>query len=457
MNKSPSQNDKDTVESQFWADATAAKIAAERHHYVVASGITPSGEIHVGNLREVLTAHTISLALEDLGKKTEFIFVSDNMDPLRHVYPFLDAKIYEQHVGKPLSNIPCPCGKHQSYAHHFVEPFVASLAELGMHPRIVGANELYQRPEFAPIIMKALKHRDRIAKILHEQTGKVIEDDWYPYNPICNRCGKINSTTVKGFDEKRQTVSYDCKCGDSGEVSVIGGGKLTWRVDWPARWCLLQVTMEPFGKDHGTRGGSYDTGKIISKEIFGYEPPYPLMYEWISLKGLGDMSSSKGNVVSVHEMLTVLPADILRYFILRVNPIKSVTLDPGLPMLNLVDDYDNRRADGAGNKIDRAIQLAQVSGFEPLGVPFRHLVTMVQICGTDVAAVRERLKHTGYEVSNIELLKKRIQLVTNWLKRFAPEDVKFSLQPTLPATVAELSLSQKSAMHKLAEQLPPTS
>ena len=100
--------------------------------------------------------------------------------------------------------------------------------------------------------------------------------------------------------------------------------------------------MEPFGKDHATRGGSYDTGKRISEEVFEYSPPYPVTYEWISLKGMGDMSSSKGNVISIHEMLKIMPAEVLRYFILRSNTSKKLTFDPGLPLLNLIDEFDTK-------------------------------------------------------------------------------------------------------------------
>jgi lysyl-tRNA synthetase class I len=102
--------------------------------------------------------------------------------------------------------------------------------------------------------------------------------------------------------------------------AVQAAGKLTWRVDWPARWKVLSVTVEPFGKDHATSGGSYDTGKRIVREVFGAEPPFPVTYEWISLKGQGDMSSSKGNVISIERMLKVVPPEVLRYLIVRTPP-----------------------------------------------------------------------------------------------------------------------------------------
>jgi len=85
----------------------------------------------------------------------------------------------------------------------------------------------------------------------------------------------MNTTRVTGFDVEEETVDYECQCGARGTVSMCGGGKLVWRVDWPARWPIFCVTIEPFGKDHATAGGSYDTGKRISEEIYGYPAPFP--------------------------------------------------------------------------------------------------------------------------------------------------------------------------------------
>ncbi len=156
---------------------------------------------------------------------------------------------------------------------------------------------------------------------------------------------------------------------------MAGGGKLTWRVDWPARWKIFGVTVEPFGKDHASKGGSYDTGVRIAREVYGIEPPYPVPYEWLSLAGKGDMSSSKGNVLSIHAMLEVVPPEVLRYLILRVPPQRSIKMDPGLPLLQLIDEYDDVEAK---NRDSRALELSAISGIKPVGVPFRHMVTVVQ-------------------------------------------------------------------------------
>ena len=115
-----------------WADEVAGRVLASGREPVLSTGISPSGEIHIGNLREVLTADAIYRALLDRGARPRFNYVCDNFDPLRRVYPFLDPQVYASLVGRPLSEIPCPDGRHASYGDHFLEPFLDSLRTL--HP-----------------------------------------------------------------------------------------------------------------------------------------------------------------------------------------------------------------------------------------------------------------------------------------------------------------------------------
>jgi len=61
-----------------WADYMAEKIIRERGDkevYVVESGITPSGYVHIGNFRELFTAYIVGHALRDRGKKVRHIHI----------------------------------------------------------------------------------------------------------------------------------------------------------------------------------------------------------------------------------------------------------------------------------------------------------------------------------------------------------------------------------------------
>ena len=105
-----------------WADVMAEEIIGSGKKHLVATGITPSGHIHIGNMREVVTADATYRALLDQGANAEIIYVADTYDPLRKVYPFLDES-FAPHVGKPISDIPCVCRECASYAEHLLKPF----------------------------------------------------------------------------------------------------------------------------------------------------------------------------------------------------------------------------------------------------------------------------------------------------------------------------------------------
>src|SRR5262245_60197374 len=179
-----------------WADAAAAAAIASGRPAVVSSGISPSGKIHIGNMREVLTADAVYRALKDRGVAARFNYVCDNLDPLRHVYPFLDAATYAPLVGKPLAEIPCPCGAHPSYAEHFLEPFLESLSRLRVEVEVERADRMYASGRINRVIAQALAGRDRIAAILAEATGKKVDPAWSPFNPRCPRCGRITDASV---------------------------------------------------------------------------------------------------------------------------------------------------------------------------------------------------------------------------------------------------------------------
>ncbi len=433
-----------------WADEIADEVIATGRAPVLSTGISPSGEIHIGNMREVLTADAVFRALKDRGARARFNYVADNLDPLRRVYPFLDAERYAPLVGRPLSEIPCPCGEHPSYSEHFLEPFLDSLARLRVEVDVERADQMYKSGRMTPYIVRALQQRDRIAAILHELTGKAVDDDWSPFNPICSACHRISHARVSGFDARAETVDLRCACGATGTVPMAGGGKLVWRVDWPARWMMLGVTVEPFGKDHATDGGSYDTGARIAREVYDGEPPYPVPYEWIRLKGRGDMSSSKGNVLSISRVLEVVPPEALRYLVIREQPRKTINFDPGLPLLQLVDEVDDAAADG---RDERALQLSRAGGFRPVGVPFRHLVVVAQAARFDDRLSTQILRRTGYGDVDPEAVRERLVYARRWLDAFAPPELRFTVQERLPDAARDLSHAQRDFLGRLAERL----
>lgn len=422
-----------------WADVEAGNIG---NSPLVATGVAPSGPIHLGGLRELLTGEAIARAADD----GQLVLIVDSMDPLRKVYPFLDDS-YEEHIGQPLSGIPCPCGDHKSYSEHYLERFLETLEELEVDLDIKYAHKMYAEGEYEEASRRMLNRRDEVAEIIEEHTGRELEVDWYPYNPICSECGRIGTSEVLGFEDPY--VLYRCGCGHEGKADIrADDGKLPWRCDWPARWWILGIDCEPFGKDHAASGGSWDTGKDIIEDVLEGDAPHPVVYEWIQLKGQGPMSSSSGVAITAEDMIDMVGPEVVRFLILRPKPSSHIDFDPGLGILDLMDDYDNHEDEyfnGEDKDMKRVYELSQpqdVPEEQPERIPYRHLVNLVQIYKTP-----ERIWKVVKSIGQIEddseenyvRLKQRVDHVKYWLDEFAPDMVKFSIMEEVP----DISLSDE--------------
>lgn len=410
-----------------WAKELAGNIIKERgKKLVVSTMVTPSGPIHLGNLKEVMIGHLISKALTQQGAKVDFYFSADNFDFLRKVYPFLSKK-YEKYVGWPISNIPDLEGCHETYDKHFLAPFFEALKKLKINPKINYINELYQIGTYAPFIKIALEKRNQIAKILSDISHRDIEKDWSPFMPICDNCGRMNETKIISQNLVDNLVQYKCTCGHKGEADFSkGGGKLVWRVHWPATWKILNVGIEGFGKDLATKGSAYDTAKEIIEKIFDGRAPYPIPYEWVYIKNEGRMASSTGVGFTPLEILKVMPPEVLIHFYKRSKPNKHSHFDIGEGLISLWNESDGLS-----------------------GIPFEHLVMTIQ-ASTDVEDMLASLKRTGYG----EKIKKdkpklitEIEYIKNWLEKFAPERYKFEVQKKIPKI--NLNDRQKKFLEKI--------
>ena len=116
-----------------WADVAAEKLLESGKEHVISSGITPSGPIHLGSMREILTADAIVKAVNEKGGNAKLVYIADNADPLRKVYPFLDEEKYSDKVGLPLAEIPAPEG-NGTYDQYFLRAFFDALEKVGVFP-----------------------------------------------------------------------------------------------------------------------------------------------------------------------------------------------------------------------------------------------------------------------------------------------------------------------------------
>ncbi|MDR3074846.1 MAG: lysine--tRNA ligase [Candidatus Methanoplasma sp.] len=446
-----------------WADVVAKEVADTCEKPLIATGISPTGIIHVGSLREPITGESVRSAIEGMGKDVRLIYLIDSFDPLRKRYDFLPEE-YAGYSGVPISRIPCPCGKHDNYAHHFVQSFLDAVASLEVKCEIVWTHELYEKGAFAEAIDLCFKKRNEIVKILHEVSGKEEKENYAPYTPLCEKCKKFTNPIFESYSYP--TVEYQCKCGHHGVADIRkGDGKLTWRLEWPAKWKIFGTSAEPFGKDHAAAGGSYDTGKRIVEEIFGGKAPYPIPYEFVQLKGAGQMHKSTGCSVTGPDAIKMIPPEVLNYMFLRVNPRKVIDYDSGTGIMDMADEYDRMErqffsgeyTDAEENSI-RAYEIAQHNNVPkelPLQIPYRHLVSVVQMADTfeGVVSILSRTADLSLaSAEDMKRIKKRVDSVRFWLDKFAPEGVKFSVCQTVPPQI-KLTADEKAFFLELVNRM----
>jgi len=457
-----------------WADYVAEKIIKERgdkEEYVVESGISPSGYVHIGNFRELFTAYIVGKALRDKGKKVRHIHMWDDYDYFRKV-PKNIPKEWAQYLKIPLSEVPDPWGCHKSYGHHFMDLFEEEVAKLGIEVEFLHAAELYKSGEYANEVRLALERRNKIIEVLNKYRDIAkqphLEESWQPVQIYCPKCRK-EAEFVEWDGEWK--IKYKCQnCGSEDWTDIRDGNvKLRWRVDWPMRWAHFNVDFEPAGKDHMAAGSSWDTGQDIIKEVFEKEGPIGLMYEFVGIKGQkGKMSGSKGNVILLSDLYEVLEPGVIRFIYAKHRANKEIKIDLGLDLLNIYDEFDKVERIYFGvekvkneeeeQELKRTYELSMPKVPEklPAQAPFRFLAVLVQMPHIDDEKIIEILQRQGHVPKELDekdtaRIKLRIQLAKNWVKKYAPEQVKFAIQKELPKI--EISEQIKEALRELADYI----
>lgn len=446
----------------FWADKLAEDT--KNLEYVwVDDMATPSGRAHVGSLRGAIIHDVAAKAARQKNSNVKFTFFSNDFDPMDGMPSYLDPKVYDKYMGQPMFTIPAPVGD-MNFADYYIDELYEIMRNLGCEFEIMKDSIEYKNGTYDEVIKEALDNAEKIRKVYKEVSGSEKPKDWYPFQPVCEKCGKIGTTKVYDWDGKE--VSYRCEenmvewakgCGYEGKISPFGGnGKMPWKVEWPAKWKALGINVEGEGKDHASSGGSRDLANHLCKEVFNIVPPFDIPYEHIIFGGK-KMSKSKGVGISAKDAYESLAPEILRFVMIR-NPERVIDLDlSGMAIPTLFEEYD--RALKAYNKevdfpdLASAFFYSQVSekfntGFKPRFTKLAHALQMPNINIEDWAK-----QEKGEELSNLESdeLNERIKYAKLWLEKFAPEEFKFQITKEEPKK--ELNEAQKTYLSLLTKKL----
>ena len=432
--------------STHWADITADKIIRERGDkdvLVCASGITPSGTVHIGNFREIISVELVVRALRDRGRRVRFIYSWDDYDVFRKVPQNMpDQERLATYLRKPITLVPDVLGDEESYAAHTEKALEAVLPLVGIEPEYIYQAASYRSSRYADGMKAALDHREDIRRQLNAHRTSALPEDWWPLSVFCTRCDR-DTTRILGRDGD-WGVRYECEsCGNAETLDLrhTGAAKLPWRIDWPMRWSVEGVDFEPAGKDHHSEGGSFDTARLTAREVFGQEPPVTFQYDFVRIKGgSGKISSSTGEVVSLADVLRYYQPELVRFLFAGTRPNSEFAISFDLDVLKNYEDYDkiertyfnkpeNPKKLKKWEKDARVYELSQVHGVPaalPYQIQIRHLTTLLQIHSGDVDAVIAYLGDVPE--ADLDRFRVRARCAWNWVKDFAPEDFRFALR-----------------------------
>lgn len=457
----------------FWTEDVAAKCSGPQ---IINDSKTPSGRVHVGALRGVLIHDAVFRTLREKGIEARYLFGVDDYDPLDEI-PAGKGEHFEKYLGQPLCNVPPPDNSPATdMAEHYIKEFFEIFDELGVKVEKYRMRDVYKSGRFNQAIDTILQNAATVRRVYKEVSNSDRPETWYPFQTVCENCGRIGTTEVYAYDGRE--VSYRCRpdmvkwargCGHEGRVSPFDGrGKLPWKLEWVAKWISFPVTIEGAGKDHSTKGGSRDVSAACLKAIFGKEPPLNVPYEFFLANG-AKMSSSKGIGAAARNIADLLPPEVLRFLMIRTKPLTPVNFDVNeagkikeewiVKLYNEFDRFMSRTLHDKNATPDesRVYHLSELKPEEDYyNANFQVVSALVQMPHLD--AVTEITKRKGAPLTDIERrhLDQRIFSAKTWVETYATEEEKTKLQETLPARAEELTAAQRAFLHRAADALPET-
>ncbi|OGI14946.1 lysine--tRNA ligase [Candidatus Micrarchaeota archaeon RBG_16_49_10] len=491
-------------DAMFWSDRIA-RLLVERSKFnhmdkptektkkfMIKSSTSISGVPHIGNASDVIRHDAVVRSLTDMGEKVKFIWVSEDMDPLRKVPKNIPPE-FKKYLGMPVSALPCPFGCCESYVMHFDRLFIKSLHdEFGAKPELLSTTEAYKHGHFYPYIKLALEKIDVIKGILNKNRTTPLPSLYSPWTPVCDNCGKIITTKIIGMEG--DVVKYECQdysfqefgkeaynevagCKHKGDSDIKkGNGKLLWKIEWGAEWALWKVNFEGAGKEHYMPGGSFWNAGEICERVYDWPEPYPgkneiQPYEYIMV-GKEKMSASKGNVVATWEWPDFAPPEVLRLiFIKRPNRARGFQYEKIPDSVDELDKlekiyFDLEKVEDKKELMNNKRLFEMCSIEKPRRyipkVPFSFCSLLTQFipdaAGKNFDKVMKTVRVTGHigdpdeEIESS--LKKRLLQAKSWVEKYGDEESRIVLLEDLPPDIlGKLTETQKYVLLKMGHFL----
>ncbi len=424
---------------------------------------TPSGIAHVGSLRGVLIHDALLREARERGIDARFTYGCDDMDPVDEI-PHGTGEYFREHLGKPLCRAPVPPGTAgDNMARAYFDEFTSTFGPLGVDAEFYFMSDVYRSGRLDETIDAYLRAASKVREIYLREAGSARSEEWLPFQPICERCGRIGTTFASDYDG--ETVAYECRhdlvdwaegCGAKGRTSPFGGaGKLPWKLEWAAKWQILPVTLEGAGKDHMGAGGSHRVASALAREVLECAVPCAFSYEFFT-SGSAKMSSSKGIGLSASELAATLPPELLRYLVLRTQPRRALDFAVDLAGVNRAfAEYERLwrgvAEPGGGESKQRQLfavtqttargEVPPAPGYSP---PFDSVVSVVQQPHLDLATHIATLGLGALADTDLDWLDVKRAAAESWSQRFSETASRLTVIDDFMPEVRRLSNQQRA-------------
>ena len=311
------------------------EIINKKNKITFQTGYGPSGLPHIGTFGEVARTTMMINALNHIEKiNHELITFSDDMDGLRKVPENIpNDEILKKNLGKPLTSIPDPFGKFNSFGEHNNEMLKEFLNKFNFKFTFKSSTEIYKSGAFNNSLFRVLEKYEDIMNIILPTLREERRKTYCPFLPICKKTGKVLEIPMLSMDLKKGKIIFD-NDGEKFEASILNGDcKLQWKVDWAMRWFTFDVDFEMYGKD--LTESAILSNKIC--KILGKNPPNGFAYElFLDEKG-EKISKSKGNGISIEQWLRYASPESLALY-MYPNPKRAKKLYSDV-VPKTVDEY----------------------------------------------------------------------------------------------------------------------
>ena len=451
---------------------TRAADDAVRHHertgadgpVTCSSGISPSGPVHLGNLREFLMPHFVADELRRRGVPVRHLHVWDDYDRFRKV-PYGVDPSFAEHIGRPLVAVPDPWGCHDSWSTHYKEPVLATFAALGAEVETISQAERYRSGVYRDEVLRAVRHRAEIDAVLEKHRTKKVRGRRGPRTtstpPRRRRRWPTRSRTTRTTARAASATSRSSPTAATAAATrrrsrrttttpptsptparcATTTARPTWRRRTRASW-----SGRPTGRCAGPSSTSTSSRPAWTMRRRARRSPSAT--SWSSrcgttrarhgsatassgFAGVQKMSSSAGGAPTAEDALRVLEPGILRWLYVRRQPKQTFDIDFGQEVVRLYDEWDALAPQGRRPRQARhpgARLRARLGDRRPTArcrrprvvVPFRMLASVADVTAGSAEQISRIVAHLGHAHDSVDDLEPRLSRAMAWTAEFVP-------------------------------------